>query len=812
MKKVFVVLIVIFSLFKLDLMSQTLSAFLTNGGYAFKNSGDNYTVGYFANNLDKSHAIPQNATIDNITITVVVEDFISSKTTNSTELSSLSFLENSSIEIKLAASNPTLKITTKVFYHISNGNNAATYYISEKKISKTIDVTFYDLPKIKFSGADYTSGVIPSCSGENITLHADVDPAGNFQRNWSVQGSLSSSSSISGNPFIVKLLGTGNVSGIVKLKVTSGPLSKIVDVIIESKFPKRFSIIGDSYCNSKSRPYTYHYNASTYTEEVNWTVPQGWKILSGGGTGNSVQIIAEDGQSGIIKCTPKNLECNLVGLTEEIHINVSEVEFQPTSNWGSAFTNVAGYNENYPRLIGDFNGDGMDDIVGFGYNDVGVGISNGIGKFESSNWTKGFTYNEGYRTDKHPRLVGDFNGDGKDDIIGFGHSATYVGLSENNKFNVKNWISAYSYGAGWKVEKHPRLIGDFNGDGKDDVIGFGEHKTYVAISNNGNFTSSKWSDGFSYSAGYRIDHPRLVGDFNGDGKDDIVGFANSATYVGISNGVNTFMSNIWTTGFTYNGGYRAKSNPRLVGDFNGDGYDDIVGFGYHDIAVGLSNGVSKFEVENWYSITSKDFYKMNMDLDQVRVADYNGDGFDDLIVFRDKGVFVSLSNGVDGFHCPLSYPAFSNAMGYQGDQSNYFREVGNFSNVDELNCSTLNPRADILGFGVNYLGVMTTVNNSYNCGPIAQEFNLSTEPVEEKFSTATFNVYPNPTSESFSVDLSNYNTVGLELRILSISGKTVQKIQSPKVIEEFGEDLTSGVYFIEVIGNGKRSVQKVIKK
>lgn len=83
---------------------------------------------------------------------------------------------------------------------------------------------------------------------------------------------------------------------------------------------------------------------------------------------------------------------------------------------------------------------------------------------------------------------------------------------------------------------------------------------------------------------------------------------------------------------------------------------------------------------------------------------------------------------------------------------------------------------------------------------------------ENEITANKFNVYPNPTTGSFTVNLSEYNINDVELRLFSLSGKVIKRIQNPSQKEVFGDDLTAGIYFLEVIENGTSSVQKLIKK
>jgi hypothetical protein len=138
-------------------------------------------------------------------------------------------------------------------------------------------------------------------------------------------------------------------------------------------------------------------------------------------------------------------------------------------------------------MLADVNGDGKADAVGFGYAGVYVALTNASGTGfapTTSQWTGAFSYNAGWRVDQHPRMLADVNGDGKADAVGFGYSGVIVALANASgtgfEPNGNLWSTSFSYNAGWRVSLHPRMFADVNGDGKDDAVGFGYAGVYVA--------------------------------------------------------------------------------------------------------------------------------------------------------------------------------------------------------------------------------------------------------------------------------------------------------------------------------------------
>ncbi|WP_227789267.1 PA14 domain-containing protein [Nodularia sp. LEGE 04288] len=130
----------------------------------------------------------------------------------------------------------------------------------------------------------------------------------------------------------------------------------------------------------------------------------------------------------------------------------------------------------------------------------------------------------------------------------------------------------------------------------------------------------------------------IVGDFNGDGKDDLIRqeFGSSAdgyrdTEVYLSNGDGTFANPLPMTDMAAFNGQQARI---IVGDFNGDAKDDLIRQefgslvdGYRDTEIYLSNGDGTFGLP----LPMTDMASFNGQYTNIIVGDFNADAKDDLI-------------------------------------------------------------------------------------------------------------------------------------------------------------------------------------
>ncbi len=171
--------------------------------------------------------------------------------------------------------------------------------------------------------------------------------------------------------------------------------------------------------------------------------------------------------------------------------------------------------------IADFNGDGAADLYSGNYNSDGsVLINDGTGHFNSI----------ALNTNDIIKGAADFNGDGKADLIVYSSNQATQKISTSIRIND----GSGRFDVSIPVDGTINAVADFNGDGRADLIlgdsaylttsvrmndGYGNFGNSITVS--GSILSSSSMGGAMYSD-FAEESKKTVGDFNGDGRPDLI--------------------------------------------------------------------------------------------------------------------------------------------------------------------------------------------------------------------------------------------------------------------------------------------------
>ncbi len=185
----------------------------------------------------------------------------------------------------------------------------------------------------------------------------------------------------------------------------------------------------------------------------------------------------------------------------------------------------------------------------------------------------------GFGTDSLPAAHDDFNGDGTADVLwrdssGQGLADWSMTGGSISSATITSNGSVVAPDSSWSVSG----ISDFDGDGRTDVLWRSTNGSLVEWSMNGSTISSSSAVTFGGAAvtpdsSWSV---AAVGDFNGDGKSDVLWRnASGEATVWLMNGSTVVSSaDVTSNGAAVAPG--ASWSVAGVGDFNGDGYSDIL--------------------------------------------------------------------------------------------------------------------------------------------------------------------------------------------------------------------------------------------
>jgi hypothetical protein len=268
---------------------------------------------------------------------------------------------------------------------------------------------------------------------------------------------------------------------------------------------------------------------------------------------------------------------------------------------------------------GDFNGDGKSDLAHLCCsNYMHTWFANGDGSFSIAFYSPGDLYQlqlGTYRT-------GDFNGDGKTDLLHLCCDAyVHTWLSNGDgTYSAPLFDPPDTY----IVPLGSVYVADVNGDGKSDVLHICcDTYLHTWLSNgDGSYNVTIYSPPGHILAGGTW----KTADINGDYKSDLVHICCPASIrTLISNGDGTYNFSAATSGMP---GYQAQLGSWQVGDINGDGRSDLMHrCCNNDMYTWSSNGNATFTVTNFAPAGGLYEVQAGSWLTGDFTSDHDGDGF-----------------------------------------------------------------------------------------------------------------------------------------------------------------------------------------
>jgi hypothetical protein len=382
--------------------------------------------------------------------------------------------------------------------------------------------------------------------------------------------------------------------------------------------------------------------------------------------------------------------------------------------------------------VADFNGDGKLDLVtaNGNQNSVSVLLGNGDGTFQTA-------HNFAAGNSAVSVAVGDFNGDGIPDL-----AVADNGLfGDNGNFGNGTTVSvllgkgdgtfqpAQSFSAG--NEPISVAVGDFNGDGKQDLVVADQGGPFLSVllgKGDGTFQAPHL-----FSAG---DIPQFVtvGHFDGrlypNGQpilDLAVASNQDSVNVLMGNGDGTFQTpHVYFDPFT--------PYSVAVGDFNGDHKLDLVS---NNLNLRLGNGDGTFqEAQNLNKLGTT----------SMAVGDLNGDNNLDLVLAGGGSVTVLLGNGDGTFQ---TSPNFATGVSPNSVALGDFNGDGK---PDVVTASTITGEVSIL---LNQFVTTTTLNgpaSSTYAQPVTYTATVTSGGAPETAGTVTFLDGTTPISTALPLD------------------------------------------------------------
>ena len=316
--------------------------------------------------------------------------------------------------------------------------------------------------------------------------------------------------------------------------------------------------------------------------------------------------------------------------------------------------------------------------------------------------------------------TGDFNGDGKDDVLVHNGNSIMLYRSNGNQLDVV--FSAVERVPGsWQFAPNDQFyIGDFNGDGKAEVVVFNsvdwntKYLGLLADDGAGGLKLIARYDGSMPSWSFGKNDQFYVADFDGDGKKDLF-ISNTldypTRYFGLLKSSGTGFSVVTRYDANLPGWQMNKNDVYYVGDFTGDGKTDLFvynGLDWGPTYFGMLRSMGTTLAMSQLYTNSLPNWTMSRH-DQHFIGDFNGDGKADVYVFNgddwSPAYLAMLASNGTGLVAVQKYAG--NVPGWQM-RKNDRHWIGDSNGDGKADLFVFNA----LDWSTEYIGVMCSTGNA----------------------------------------------------------------------------------------------------
>jgi len=438
------------------------------------------------------------------------------------------------------------------------------------------------------------------------------------------------------------------------------------------------------------------------------------------------------------------------------------------------------------QATGDFNNDGKPDIVVANISANTISIfknTSSVGKISFANKMDMPVSGNGPES----IATGDFDSDGKLDFVvsNGGNSSTIVEIFKNTS---KDTNITFSKSLTITVGTAPKGIvaKDFDGDGKLDIASTNFASNSISVLRN---TSSGGSITFNLKQDYSVGNSPILlvtNDFDGDGKYDLA----CSNY--ITNGTVTVLRNLSTSGtilFSNWGSLISGSFPNFIGstDLDGDQRPELFNVNFWSYNFNIYRNISTSGLIGFENEVSFTTGTSSTQPQGIAASDFDGDGKKDIVTTNSKGGYISVfrntcSPGI------FNANSFASAVTFNATPTNnYGIEAIDFDSDNKIDILITNSDSGTFSIYQNQ-SPKTNIN--------------SVIPTKKSIT-----VYPLPMKDILNIETNNGENI-VSVTILDLFGHEVI------TAEEFTIDVSTlkgGAYLAKITSDRNVYYQKITK-